>query len=341
MQIKNLKKYIITAVLTLIALLPGPDAGAEDTRLTELRLARNVITQRKLERDIAFLSDSLCQGRATGTKGGFEAGHWISGRFEDIGLMQFGESWIQSMITENGTVGHNILGFLPGSRKVHPDRYIIVGAHYDHLGMAGRRLYPGADANASGIVAMTSLAYMFEITRGILGRSYKTNIIFVAFDAKEMGMAGSQRLWDAIAAGELTDPVSGKKITKDKIAFMVNIDQIGSSLSPLSREREDYIIMLGNPGLKRTYKDMLKTCNSTFELDLELGFTYYGSENFTKLFYGLSDQKVFADHRIPAFMFTSGITMNNNKPRDTVETLNMEVLQKRIYLIYHWIEKML
>ena len=122
---------------------------------------------------------------------------------------------------------------------------------------------------------------------------------------------------------------------------MVNIDQIGSSLAPLNKNREDYVIMLGNPNIKRAYNDMLKVCNDSYDIGLDLGFTYYGSENFTKLFYRLSDQNVFAENRIPAVMFTSGITLNNNKPRDTVSTLNMEVLQKRIYLIYHWIEKML
>ena len=130
-------------------------------------------------------------------------------------------------------------------------------------------------------------------------------------------------------------------ITKDKIAFMVNIDQIGSTLSPLNEGREDYIIMLGNPNIKRAYNDMLTVCNESYELGMDLGFTYYGSENFTKLFYRLSDQRIFADNRIPAVMFTSGITMNNNKPKDTADTLNMEVLLKRVYLIYHWIEKML
>jgi oligopeptide transport system ATP-binding protein len=56
-----------------------------------------------------------------------------------------------------------------------------------------------------------------------------------------MNMEGSIRLWNAIASGELTDPVSGKVITKDKIVFMANIDQIGSSLAPLDKEREDMV----------------------------------------------------------------------------------------------------
>ena len=78
-----------------------------------------------------------------------------------------------------------------------------------------------------------------------------------------------------------------------------------------------------------------------YDIGLDLGFTYYGSANFTKLFYRLSDQKVFVDNRIPSILFTSGITMNNNKPRDKASTLNMEVLHKRIYLIYHWLVRTL
>ena len=340
MQTKNTKKIIPTVVLSVMLLISGLSMKAENPRLTMHKPARNLITQQKIEREVSFLADSLCQGRSTGTRGGTEAAFWVVRKFQETGLLKIGESWGQSLTTENGTTGHNIIGFLPGSSKTHPDRYIIVGAHYDHLGMAGTRLYPGADANASGVVAMTSLAEMLSMTRQI-GRSYGSNIIFVAFDAKEMNMAGSQRLWDAIASGEMTDPVSGRLITKDKISFMVNIDQIGSSLAPLHKEREDYIIMLGNPNIKRGYNDMLNACNESYDLGLDLSFTYYGSDNFTKLFYRLSDQHVFAQNRIPAFMFTSGITMNNNKPRDTASTLNLEVLRKRIYLMYHWIEKML
>ena len=340
MQTKNIKKYIYAVVLSAILLMSCPKAYAQNTRLTMHKPARNLITREKLEREVSFLADSICQGRATGTRGSVEAAFWISEKFKASGLLMFGEGWGHSLITENGTTGHNIMGFLPGSSKTHPDRYIIVGAHYDHLGTEGTRLYPGADANASGVVAMTSLADMLATTRSI-GRSYGSNIIFVAFDAKEMDMAGSKKLWESIANGELTDPVSKKKITKDKIAFMVNIDQIGSTLAPLNDGREDYLIMLDGKSGRSSYRDMLNSCNSMYEIGLDLGFSYYGSENFTKLFYRLSDQRVFVDNRIPAVMFTSGITMNNNKTWDKASTLNMEILHKRINLIYHWTIMML
>lgn len=77
---------------------------------------------------------------------------------------------------------------------------------------------------------MTSLAEMFSSMKTI-GKVYGKSIIFAAFDGNEMNLAGSSALWRSISEGDLTDPFSGKAITKEKISLMVNIDQIGSSLS--------------------------------------------------------------------------------------------------------------
>ncbi len=336
MQAKKIKKNFLTAILTVIFLFAYHGTKAQQAWMTQHRCARNLIYSEKLEREIGFLSDTICDGRATGTRGGVEAGAWIARKFEKTGLMQFGGKWSHSFITSNGTVGHNIIGLLPGSSKRHPDKYIIVGAHYDHLGNIGGRMFPGADANASGTVAMTSLAEMAAMTKTI-GRSYIHNVIFVAFDGKEMDMGGSKAIMELICSRQLTDPVTGKAVTRDKILMMINIDQIGSSMSPLSKDRKDYMIMLDGTKQMNFHKSTLKSANSRYDIDMEIGFTYYRSESFTRMFYGLSDQKVFADRGIPAVMLTSGITMNNNKTWDNVESLDMEVYIKRIYLIYHWL----
>ena len=302
--------------------------------------ARNMVWESKLYRQIEFLSDTLCQGRATGTRGSIEAAFWIEREFRDAGLMKFGETFTKRFYAGQGLLGRNIIGFTPGSTKTPRDRYIIVGTHFDHIGQLHRTTYPGADANASGIVALTNLAEMFSMMRTI-GHGYDSNIIFVAFDAKEMSMAGSQAFWKMIQDGELIDPINGKIITPDKIKVMINIDQIGSSLSPLSRGRNDYMIMLGNHTLNPVDRGMLEYCNRSSGLHMELDFTYYGSKNFTDIFYRLSDQRVFIDNKIPAVLFTSGITMNTNRTRDTADTLDYEVFKKRIYLIFEWLEKIL
>ncbi len=340
MQTKKIKKRTSATFIAALLMLAYISAGAQSSWLTQHAPARNLIYPSKLEREINFLTDTLCDGRGIGTKGNVEAGAWIARKFRMVGLMPFDSTWNQSFVAANGAIGHNIAGFLPGSSKRHPDKYIIIGAHYDHLGNINGRMFPGADANASGTVALTAIAEMASMTKTI-GRSYIHNVIFVAFDGNQTDMAGSTSFMNLIKEGKLKDPVTGKTIEKDKILVMANIDQIGSSLSPLNKDRKDYMIMLDGTSKLNYHKSILNSSNTRYDINLDLGFTYYGSENFTKVFYRLSDQKVFADNRIPAIMFTSGITMNNNKTWDNTASLDMDVFIKRIYLIYHWLLMMI
>lgn len=340
MPIKISKKSIKVAMTLVIAVFSGPLTYGQGSSGYEFSAARNLIWEHKLYRHIEFLSDTLCQGRATGTRGSIEAAFWIEREFRDAGLLKFDGTYTKRFFAGKGLLGRNVIGFLPGSIKTPKDRYIIVGAHFDHIGQLNRVTYPGADANASGTVALTSLAEMFSMLR-TLGRGFDSNIIFVAFDAKEMSMAGSEAFWKMINNHELTDPVSGDAITPDKIRLMVNIDQIGSSLSPLTKGRNDYMIMLGRHSLKPFEREVLDFCNRSSGLHMDIDYTYYGSRNFTEIFYRLSDQRVFIDNRIPSVLFTSGITMNTNRTIDTAETLDYEIFKKRIYLIFEWIEKML
>ena len=330
---RKLTKIIFFLLLCL-------NAHATDSWDKEREKAKALITQEKLEREVSFLTDSICQGRATGTRGNLEAAMWIRRKFEEAGLVSMTDTWTQGFSVRQGVVGRNVIGMLAGSKSIPCDRYIIVGAHYDHLGTLGGKMYPGADSNASGVTAMTSLAEMFGAMRK-MGKIYKSNIIFVAFDAKEFDLKGSEALWDMINYGRLRNPITGETISKDKITLMVNIDQIGSSLAPVTKERKDYMIMLGTSSLKRDKRDLLQRCNIESGIGMEISLDYYGSENFTKIFYRLSDQKVFVDNKLPAVLFTSGITMNNNKTWDRTDNLDMDVYLKRIRLMYHWIEKML
>ncbi len=329
-----------SALFTLLSLAASVCASAQDDWKRESTIAVSEISGERIYREVSFLTDSLCNGRGTGTAGGSEAAFWISRKFEKAGLLQVTEGYGSHFVTPTGASGHNIIGMIPGALSMPRDRYIIVGAHYDHLGVLDGKIYPGADANASGTVVLTSLADIFGAMKE-MGKVYDTNIIFVAFDAKEMGMSGSASLWKLIDYSMLKDPLTGEPVTKDKIKAMVNIDQIGSSLSPVHRDREDYLLMLGNESLPKDKRMNIEACNMLHDINLDLCLSYYGSKTFTDVFYRLSDQKVFVENRIPAVFFTSGITMNTNKTRDNAESLNYEVLRKRINLIYRWIESML
>ena len=335
-----MKFSVNTLICIVILLFSNLAADGRGTWRGETEKALAGVTEEKLLREISFLSDTLCKGRATGTRGNVDAAFWIKRKFEKAGLKCIGGSYGSHFVTPTGAHAHNVIGLIPGALSMPRERYIIIGAHFDHLGELNGTVYPGADANASGTVAMTSLADIFGAMKE-MGKVYDSNILFVAFDAKEMDMAGSEALWKLIDYGMLKDPLTGRSISKDKIALMVNIDQIGCTLSPIRNDRKDYLIMLGTSSLPKDKRMNLEACNGLYGTDLDLCLSYYGSQTFTRVFYRLSDQRIFVDNRIPAVLFTSGITMNTNKTRDIAESLDMEVLKKRITLMFHWIESML
>ena len=339
MVTKNRKNSALTALSAVCALLLCLSASAQGS-WSDYAAARNTIWEEKLYKQVGFLADSLCQGRGTGTRGGVETAAWIAREFEKARLMKMDSTWFKSFHSETGIIGHNVIGMLP-SGYPSCSTYVIVGAHFDHLGMLHGKHYPGADSNASGTVAMTSIARMMAAMRLATGRRNPSNVIFVGFDGKEADMAGSKALWEMISGGKLKDPVTGIPITPKQISLMVNIDQIGATLSPIRNDRPDYIIMLGNDRMKPSKRDLLEYCNKNFRTNLHLGYDYYGSEQFTTIFYRLSDQRIFIDNGIPSVLFTSGITMKTNKTYDNAASLDYTVLRKRILLMFHWIEKML
>ncbi len=234
-------------------------------------------------------------------------------------------------------VGRNIIGFLPGKNTSGKDKYVIIAAHYDSHGVIDGNLYPGADSNASGVVAMLNLAVMFGKMKE-LGRDYGKNLIFVATDAKERNSAGAEALMAEIRSGSLRNPSSGEAITMDKIYATVVLDIIGSTLEPIHKGRNDFLIMLS--GGQFTFD--LTRANEGPGLGLDIATNYYGSQSFTEMFHRrFGDQKVFTQNGLTCAVFTSGITMLTNKTSDTAGTLDYEILRKRIFLIFHWLEKIL
>lgn len=336
----SFKRYIFfLLILALQGFFSGIPARAQGRviHITWSDEANKNISEENISKGLDFLAGELCEGRATGTRGSIEASSWIARRFSSAGLMPVGGSYFHSFTADNGKIARNVIGFFPGSPNAGRQRYVIVAANYDGYGIMGGKKYPGADSNCSGVVAMLEIAGTFARMQKMT-RTYNKSIIFVALDAKRLNMGGAKALWSMVEAGELKDPQTGETVTKDKISLMVNLDQLGSSLSPLSSGRKDYLIALcgSNPG----YFILLSDCNDRYGTGLELASDYYGSKDFTRMFYrNVSEQKPFLDHGVPAVMFTSGITMNNNKPADTPSTLDIPVLKKRIFLIFEWLEK--
>lgn len=307
---------------------------------------RYLLSSKGVMEHLEHLTSEDVAGRGAGTSQARKAAEYITACLERYGVRPFrsvsffqpftlpagkgaGASYTQQyrQVTGGGSSaagekkGHNVVGYLPSGRKNAP--YVIVGAHFDHLGIIDGKVYPGADDNASGVAALLELARMF-------GKRYQergdleSNIVFVAFDGNNFSLQGSKHF------------VSRLGIPPGNITCMVNIDQIGSTLSPVG-ENPEYLLVLGGNKLKGWQTEQLDFANEYFGLGLELDYSYYGSPDFYDIFYRLSDQQSFTAAGIPALLFTSGITKHTNKESDNVDNLNVDVLLKRIDLIYRFI----
>lgn len=296
-------------------------------------------TIENLQESIYELCSWKVAGGSRDDRGMNPAAHFVEQRMEECSLKTFGQDYRQYFASD-GIKGVNVIGMLEGYRTITNHDYIIISTHFNNIGIIDRKLYPGADYNASGIAAMMEIARMFRQQRG-KGTMYSTDIIFVVFDRFPEGRLGSTYLWNLIANFGLLDPKSHFSIPADKIKAMIYIDQIGCTLAPVHKDREDYIIALGEKSLPIYRQGILSQCNTDYGINLEINDNYYGSVNFTKTFYRWGDQRPFVDHNVPTMLFTSGITDNNNTTKDTPETINWEIFRKRTELIFRFIEKLL
>lgn len=296
-------------------------------------------TEESVTADIAY----LCSEKVAGADSDFArtrlSAQYIADRMSRSGLLAIGNDYSHHFSNEY-TGGENVIGMLEGFSSQLNRKYVVVGTHYDNLGMISGRLYPGADANISGVAAMLALADAFRKQRDdhIL---YNSNIIFVAFDKYIDGRVGSQAFWNDIVRGVYRDPLTGRSIRPEDITLMIDIDQIGSSLSPANKGRNDYILALGEHSLPLRQRGLLDGCNRFYECGLDICHDYYGSDTFTRAFYRLGDRRHFIDAGIPTIMFTSGITDNNNSLADTPSSLDYPVLCRRIILMFRYLEKLL
>lgn len=187
------------------------------------------ITENELEDHILFLASEKNAGRYPGTKANRKVVRYIIKDFKKQGLLPLGKNYKQKfkakLRVEKGSAEKplaktsNVVAYLEGNDPILKDEYIILGAHYDHLGMGGpgsksdrkNVIHYGADDNASGTAALLEIAEKIAANKQDLKRS----IIFIAFGAEEQGLLGSQYFVD--------HPL----VPLSQIKLMINMDMVG------------------------------------------------------------------------------------------------------------------
>jgi hypothetical protein len=195
---------------TITAAPAGTAQPAAGTDAALVARARAAIDSARLLRDISVLAHDSMEGRLVGTPGSERAQRFLLRSFGDAGLQRLGDSYAHPFTftrREQPMTGVNIVGMVRGTAR--PDRYIVVTAHYDHLGVRNGEIFNGADDNASGTGGLLAIANYF------VRNPPAHSMIFVAFDAEEGGLQGARAF------------VANPPVPRDAIALNVNMDMIG------------------------------------------------------------------------------------------------------------------
>jgi len=202
----------------------------------------------------------------------------------------------------------NVCGLLKGKT----DKYIIISAHYDHLGITGNTFFPGADDNASGTAALMELAEELSNDNNL-----NYNIVFLATTGEEEGLFGSKYF------------LKYSTFDSEKFICNLNMDMISRSDSMHSFNQE-YLYCIGT-GSSEKLKQIIHDAEKQYK---KCSFDY-SLDNISDPFglYSRSDQSVFYHKGIPSICFFSGLHEDYHKITDTEGKINYSVLEERIRLI--------
>lgn len=277
------------------------------------------LLRRNLRRHIQYLSSDVLQGRKTGSQGEKMAAEYLYDALEANGVIMLTDRNGQDFTIMSGIDSihsRNIVGIIEGCDSLLRDEYIVVGAHFDHLGTHTlmvdgtpvTQIFAGADDNASGVATLIELSRMVSENRFEFPRS----IIFVGFGAKEHAMAGSwyfvNRAFQGIA----------------NVKAMINLDMLGrgNAANPFKLFSQVSIAEL-NPIKEETGKRPVSISPAVADATISP-----------------SDFLPFYEAKIPVFFFTTGTHREYHTVRDTPNLILYNNLVEESIYIFHFLEVM-
>ncbi|RAJ13503.1 M28 family peptidase [Olleya aquimaris] len=201
-------KNIIT-VLVLVFLFTACKTKVNDT----LKPEDYTVTSQEIKDIVSFLADDNLKGRNTGTEGINEAADYVESKFKSYGLKPYFDTF-RDHFTVQDMDAYNVVGYLEGNDATLKDQFIVIGAHYDHIGKSkiveNDSIANGANDNAAGTSGVLALAKYFGAKK-----TNKRSLLFVTFSAEEKGLLGSAHL-----AKKLKD-------NNFNMYTMINLEMIG------------------------------------------------------------------------------------------------------------------
>jgi len=279
------------------------------------------IEEKNIKAHIKVLADDAMQGRLTGSAGEKMAMEYIEKQFKKLNLTPKGESstFAQSFPFKGGMHGtdtegiaHNVVAYIDNQAT----NTIIIGAHFDHLGLGENgssldanpigKIHNGADDNASGVAGVLELARYFSTNKV----KEKSNFLFICFSGEELGLFGSKHFTEH------------PPLELSTVNYMINMDMIGR-LNPTTKS-----ISVSGSGTSPVWEPLLKSIGSKLSIKTDSAGV------------GPSDHTSFYLKDIPVLHFFTGSHSDYHKPSDDWDKINYAGEKEVLELIIAVIEKL-
>jgi Peptidase family M28 len=211
----------------------------------------------------------------------------------------------------------NVLGLVEGTDK--KEEFVVISAHYDHIGTKNGTIYNGADDDGSGTVAMMEIAQAFAKAKKE-GHPPRRSILFIAFTGEEQMLLGSSYY------------VQNPLIPLKNIICDLNIDMVGR-IDRNHKKNHDYVYLVGSDRISKSLHQLSEETNRS-SINLQLDYKYNAESDPERIYYR-SDHFNFATYGIPVIFYTSGLHPDYHESTDDLEKIDFEILQKRTQLIFH------
>lgn len=200
-----------------------------------------VIQSQEVDDIVTYLASDELEGRDTGSEGIEKAAVYIENYFQDLGVKPYFDTYRDSF-TVKGTNAFNVVGYLEGTDPALKDEFVIIGAHYDHIGIIkeenGDKIANGANDNAAGVGTVMAMAKYFAKTK-----SNKRSILFTLFSAEEKGLLGSKYLAETLKKENLNlyvmlnfEMVGVPLVNKDYVAYVSGYER-----SNMAEKMNEYV----------------------------------------------------------------------------------------------------
>lgn len=271
-------------LLSIVCVMAFAVAGAQETD-----------RRTRLENHLYYLASDSLHGRKAGSEDAAKARAYILEQWKEMGL----EPFFNDGFEDPFDIFCNLVAVIPGCDPVLSNEYILLGAHYDHIGYKGDEICNGADDNASGSSALIEVARMLKENQGKLKRS----VIIAAFDAEELGLFGSAHLASRMSADSIIQNVK----------CMMSLDMVGWYA------KNGKLELLG----AGTMKDGRKILEDNAQgLNLKIG-------KFETAIFTATDTRSFAqDYRVPTLHVYTGLKSPYHKPADDADLIDYDGLDE-------------